>query len=552
MKQELVILKPTPVLTDSPIIVYIIPAKQEFLEYIEIHIKSSQHSIMGGPMGTTMGGGITDEKEYHVIVIPKMNNECNSFLAKSEYRAYFKIHPLNIDIFPLDYDLMSLEDPYALRDIFIDENSNALSVLSRAIVKFETVFGKIKHKYVKGDYSKILKDILEKEEENSPFETDSDILACVMMDRNVDFITPFCSQFTYEGLIDEHFGINLNATRVKPSILEKDSKAETIKLDLSQRDKFYTLIKDYNFNKIRVFLPERLKQHNAILQFGKNAKDMEFISKSLEKIKIIKEERPSLNNHINLADSINQQQRPPIFKQYLQNEYTLLFGELPGNLHDFYENEMSKKVDEFTLLKLICLESLTQSGIKAKIFDNIKKEFINVYGYQEIFLLKNLEKMKILKKYDGKYSHDYVNKQLNLCCENIDVQEPNDASYVFGGYCPITIRLIENLVLKGWGSLKNLLKYLPGELEYPTNESEIINPKEPKNFILLVFVGGITFAEIGAIRYLNRTLPRHRFIILTTGIIHGKRILETLQMEKPKDEVLTMKSYYNQLKELLK
>ena len=82
MKQELVILKPTPILTDSPIIVYIIPAKQEFLEYIEIHIKSSQHSIMGGPMGTTMGGGITDEKEYHVIVIPKMNNECNSFLAK--------------------------------------------------------------------------------------------------------------------------------------------------------------------------------------------------------------------------------------------------------------------------------------------------------------------------------------------------------------------------------------------------------------------------------------------------------------------------------------
>ena len=109
-----------------------------------------------------MTPGISEEKEYHVIVIPKMNNECNTFLSKSEYREYFKIHNLNIDIYTLDHDLMSLEDPNALRDIFVNENYNTLSVLSRAIVKFETVFGKIKHKYVKGNNSKILKDILEK------------------------------------------------------------------------------------------------------------------------------------------------------------------------------------------------------------------------------------------------------------------------------------------------------------------------------------------------------------------------------------------------------
>ena len=109
------------------------------------------------------------------------------------------------------------------------------------------------------------------------------------------------------------------------------------------------------------------------------------ISKSLEKIKSIKEERPSLNNHINLADYINQQQRPPIYKVYLQSEFTLLFGELPNNLHDVYENEMGKKADMLTLLKLICLESLTQSGIKSKIYDSIKKDFLLVYGFQEVF-----------------------------------------------------------------------------------------------------------------------------------------------------------------------
>jgi hypothetical protein len=84
--------------------------------------------------------------------------------------------------------------------------------------------------------------------------------------------------------------------------------------------------------------------------------------------------------------------------------------------------------------------------------------------------------------------------------------EPDDCSYVFGGFCPITIRLIETLVKKGWNSIKEVIKRLPGEFEYPANEKEIISSKNRTNFILLVFIGGISYAEISAIRHLNRTL----------------------------------------------
>jgi len=84
--------------------------------------------------------------------------------------------------------------------------------------------------------------------------------------------------------------------------------------------------------------------------------------------------------------------------------------------------------------------------------------------------------------------------------------DPDDCSYVFGGFCPITIRLIEVLVKKGWNSIKEVIKKLPGEFEFPTNDKDIINAKSRSNFILLVFIGGITYAEISAIRYLNKTL----------------------------------------------
>jgi len=32
--------------------------------------------------------------------------------------------------------------------------------------------------------------------------------------------------------------------------------------------------------------------------------------------------------------------------------------------------------------------------------------------------------------------------------------EPDDSSYVFGGFCPITIRLIEQIISGGWGGIK--------------------------------------------------------------------------------------------------
>ena len=545
IRKDIVFLRSQKINTETPIIIYLVPAKGQFFEMIESQIKSTINSVG------------SEEKEHHVIIIPKINNECRNFLSKSEYRAYFLIHNLNIDIYPLDYDLMSLEDNNSVKDLYVNNNQNILSVLSRAIIKFETVFGEINYKYIKGDNAKVLSDILKKEEENAfpkkekAQESENNILACVMLDRSVDFITPLLSQYTYEGMLDEYFGVNLNIIRVKPSILEKDSKAETMKVDLSRKDNFFTAIKYFHFNKIRVFLPDRMNKHKNAVEKGKGTSELKEIQKSLEHIKIIKDERQSVTNHINLADFISQKQKLPIYREYQQNQFSLLFNEVPYTLNEFYENEMGKKADMYEVLKLFCLENLTQSGIKNKLLDSFKKEFVNVYGFQEIILLKNLEKMKIIHPKDRTYKHDYVSKKLELYTENSNCMEPNDASYVLGGYCPITIRLIENVVKKGWGNIKDVLGHLRGEMEYPGDEKNVYNPKESMNVILLVFIGGITFSEIAAIRYLNKLESRYKFVILTTNIINCKKMLSSLRMEEnKKEEMLTMKDYYNKIRDL--
>ena len=507
-----------------PNIIYIIPPEKSYIKTIESHIIDNNKSKEKSKKNFN--------QKYHLIFIPKITNEIHSLLKEINLEADYKTHSLCIDMYSLDYDLLSLEDHYAFYDLYVNKNLDILSILANCILKYETVFGKIKHKYYKGNLSKKLNILLSQlEKENLNNDDDDSTLGCIILDRSVDMVTPFCTPFSYEGLLDEYFGINFNnSIKVPPKILEKDSKDNFIKIDLRDSDKFYTEIKDFSFNKIKVFLPKRLKEHSEILEAGKKKMDdMKKIQENLIKVKQIKEERNSLTNHINLADYIAQNQKEPLKKYYLIMEQTLLFGEVPKEIYTFIDNELGKKAEEYNFLRILCLMSVIQSGFKSRIFDQIKKEFYQIYGFQEIFLWRNLEKVGILKSADSSYFYKDVDKKLKLIFEDINNIEPNDISYSYGGYAPIGIRLIEKAVTKGWSQIVDVLNKIPGEYNFPKDEKEFIESSNEKQFILLVFIGGITFGELSSIRYLNQKLKNKKFIVLTTDMINYKKLFNSLR-----------------------
>ena len=507
VRKELIVLKSSTFVSDSPIIIYIITPQLENMKIIEKHIENN----------TKESNEIQDKEsfnKYHLIFIPKISGECYSFINDSKYKSYFNIHILNIDIYQLDYDLLSLENKNSFRDIYIDKNLNSLSSLSRAIIKYETVFGKIKYKYSKGFYSKKLVEILNREEDTSNnLNNENETLACFIFDRNVDMITPLCTNYVYEGLLDDYLGIDFNTIYVPPKILEKESKVDNVKIDLSEKDKFYSSVKDFNFKKIKTFFPERLAELNK----GDLEKE-----KKLEKV--------SLTNHIKLSDYISNNQKIPIFKYYQNLEKSLLKGELPNKIHDFIEDEMGKKANEYNLLKMICLESIIHSGIKYKIYEQIKKDFLNTYGYKEIFLWHNLEKIEILKPQDNNSFYSEANKKLQLVLEDADINEQSDISYTYNGYAPMIVKLIEKALSQGgWNSIRDLLRKIPGQTNFPSEESDIYSTSVDKQFILLVFIGGITYGELAAIRLLNKKNRNKKFIVLTTGMINTKKIFDSLK-----------------------
>ena len=51
----------------------------------------------------------------------------------------------------------------------------------------------------------------------------------------------------------------------------------------------------------------------------------------------------------------------------------------------------------FQVLRLICLQSVTNSGLKPKVLEHYKREIVQTYGFQHLLTLINLEKTGLLK-----------------------------------------------------------------------------------------------------------------------------------------------------------
>ena len=51
---------------------------------------------------------------------------------------------------------------------------------------------------------------------------------------------------------------------------------------------------------------------------------------------------------------------------------------------------------------------------------------------------------------------------------------------------------------------------------------------------MLVFIGGITYGELASIRYLNKVNDDKKFIVLTTGMINSRKILNSMRQGKYK------------------
>ena len=490
--------------------------------------------------------------ETFFIFIPGETYEIRDYIISNQLTFRFKTFNFRMDLIPIDNDLLSLEKEKYFREIYIDKNLSSISELANAFVKLESFFGKVKHRYLKGDNSTIFLNLVNEKEKENDLKVTDEIFGMIVLDRSVDFLTTITSNYTYEGLIDDFFKINLGNIKIKESFIRdtniniknnnNQEKYLTYALT-SFNNSFYSQIGCMHYLDVNKYINKMTEHYQQITNNSKK-KDI-----SLEELKKITYDLNVYLNEIkspllanknilyHIINSISNEQ----YIQYIKNEQILLTGELPPNLHLFYEDYISDKRDLYQLLKLMSIESLTLGGIKD--YNSIKRNILNVYGYQNVFLFRDLEKLGWLRdKSKNSLNMNYIQlcQKLELVKIDFNNEKPEDFSYVMGGYCPIGLKLIEKGLEGKWNKIQDIIKKIPGEASFPNDESEIYNPTEEINTIFLVFIGGVTYTEIEAVRFLNRKFKenydksisknptRIQLIIITTCILNTNKIFSNL------------------------
>ena len=555
-------------ITEDVIIFIIRPDRELFNVVLEIHLM----------LRALRPKGLTE----HLIFIPRENYDIIEYMTTNNMIGDFNIENLNIDLIPIDIDLLSLEKEDSIKEIYIDKNLSCVSDLANAVVKLETCFGKIKYKYIKGDLAQTFCDTMEeKEKENNLKENEDEILGMIVLDRSVDFITLMTTNYTCEGLIDENIGINLGRIKVNESMLTENlnpttttNKINNVNSNNQQKEKIVQYGLTTNINKF--FCTFRCMHHLDALKYIKTYREYYqklFTNKnsklSATELKNMTEELQYFMNNIKKdlimnENLINFVIEPLIDKEhlkYIEKEQLLLAGDIPDNLHNYYDEILCEQKDLISLIKLMIIESLTQNGIQG--YQKLKREILNIYGFQKIFLFRDLENLGWLKekqllknlKNIIDFTYSQINEKLELIKENYQPLKIEDCSYVLSGYCPISIKIIEKAVNGEWNTIIDVLRKMPGFTSCPEDEKVIKEPAKDRNIMFIIFIGGVTYTEIEAIRFLNRKFneenlkgkrKKTQFIILTTGILNSKKILQNLG--KDVYSALNMKMFFEQTK----
>lgn len=181
-----------------------------------------------------------------------------------------------MDLIPLEEDLLSLELNDNFSHYMLQDDDSYKVYVRDSINRIEAVFGQIKYKFGKGsDSCQILRRIKEAAPVGDAASggPDSEIDCLIMVDREIDLVTPFCVNQTYEGLLDEFFRIKTCSITVDTNIVKPDSQKDpkvkveaTQTLSLTNEDETFKDVRDKHFNTLEKTFSQKCRDIQNVVK----------------------------------------------------------------------------------------------------------------------------------------------------------------------------------------------------------------------------------------------------------------------------------------------
>uniref|UniRef100_A0A673TZF4 Vacuolar protein sorting-associated protein 33B n=1 Tax=Suricata suricatta TaxID=37032 RepID=A0A673TZF4_SURSU len=473
-------------------------------------------------------------RKYKVIFSPQKFHACEMVLEEEGVYGDVSCDEWAFSLLPLDVDLLSMELPEFFRDYFL--------------MSYE------------------LWRTLEEEEDCETKGRRPEVGHIFLLDRDVDFVTALCSQVVYEGLVDDTFRIKCGSVDFGPEVTSSD---RSLKVLLNAEDKVFHEIRNEHFSNVFGFLSQ--KARNLQAQYdrrrGMDIKQMKnFVSQEL---KGLKQEHRLLSVHIGACESIMKKKTKQDFQELIKTEHALLEGFNIRESTSYIEEHIDRQVSPIESLRLMCLLSITENGLIPKDYRSLKTQYLQSYGPEHLLTFSNLRRAGLLTeqapgdtltaveskvsklvtdKAAGKITDAFsslakrsnfraISKKLNLIPRvdgEYDLKVPRDMAYVFSGaYVPLSCRIIEQVLeRRSWQGLDEVLRLLNcSELAFTDMAKDDKASSECLRLVFVVFLGGCTFSEISALRFLGRE-KGFRFIFLTTAVTNSARLMEAMSEVK--------------------
>ncbi|KAG0633993.1 Sec1-like protein [Tuber brumale] len=542
--------------------------------------------------------------EYNVMFVPRRTLVCEKILEDEGVLGDLTIGEFPLHFIPLESDLLSLELEDAFEELYLRKDHTSIFYSARALMNIQRRYGLFPRIIGKGDCARRLADALIRmrgeedasDSSSSPFAlAPSSVLGeLIVVDRESDFMTPLLTQLTYEGLIDETIGIHNSKIEVDSSLVggpqqsgvtaasssssaspaATSSQQKKKPISLNSEDKLFDNLRDTNFAIVGNLLNKVARRLNDDYEGRHQAKTVSEIREFVGKLGSLQQEHQSLRLHTGLAEEIMKHTRSDIFNRILEVQQNLAAGVDPSSQHDAIEELIARNAPLESVLRLLCIESLVGQGLKPKDLDNFKREILQGYGYQHVLTLAALERLQLLQSRTSitssistRTNYATLRKSLKLIVDEVNEQNPDDIAYVYSGYAPLSVRLVQCVIQKplmtrgrrgedpltpagvgttvnwaatGWRGFEDVLKSVKGKTfdelqrgeEKAVRARNLLNGANEKKVTVVFFVGGCTFTEIAALRFVGRREEEKREIVIcTTGIINGDRMMRAA-MEK--------------------
>jgi len=571
--------------------------------------------------------------DFHIFWVPRRTLVSNRVLEEAGVLGDVTISELPLHFFPLERDVLSLELYDSFEDLYLNKDVTPTYLLARALMEIQQNHGLFPRIIGKGDNAKRVADLLGRmrqeviaeggagEGTKDGLTPSTTIESVIIIDREVDFVTPLLTQLTYEGLIDEVFGIENNQAKVDTTVVGAPAQSSSVSsqtrkrpIQLDSSDKLYDQLRDANFAIVGTLLNKvalRLQRIQKDYEANQSTKTIAELKEFVGNLPAYQAEQQSLRIHSGLAEEIIKHTRSDLFKGLLKVQQNLADGADPSSQFETIEELIARDTPLKEVLRLLCIYSCMSAGISQKEFDQFRRLILEGYGYQHILTLHKLAKLQLILPKSSplagmipmaggsdaagtKTNYTYLRQQLRLIVDEVKEDDPDDIAYVYSGYAPLSIRLVQCVLQKqylfqvtkgtgsapgggatstggaqGWLGFDDAVKHVRGRTFYELQKGEdkavkaraLLSGGAEKQTVFVVFVGGITFTEIAALRFIarqekglyhlphlpetlfsfsvfcwffsihlltlrSRVIDRRNIVICTTSLISGNRMMD--------------------------